>query len=279
MKIGIIGYKGRLGSQLVSMGCDIVDGDITDEKLRIDLDPTKNIIINCVGKTDVDACEDIESGYYREAISVNGYGIKNLANVWKGEIIHISTDYVFGGKRGPYSEKYLFDKHTDDLPTKKMSYGLTKFVGELTAQQFENVRIVRTTGLYGGVSDSYDFLKMILYNYLHGIEEIKVTKELQGNQTYIPHLAEALIKYTEHKDKPYVLHVASKEVISRYEFALMICSVYGLDKSKIVPVRSDQVPSWIAERPKEGGLKVKLAEKLGLPIYSILEGLEASKIE
>ena len=269
-KIGIIGYKGRLGSQLVHMGCEPIEYDITS---NISLEGEWDIVINCAAKTNVDACER-DTKYYWQAVEVNGYGVERLANNYKGKIIHISTDYVFSGKRGPYDEKYWKE---DDFATRQMGYGVTKFLGELNAKSFENVYIVRTTGLYGGVSGRDDFLNMILDAYDVDLE-VQVTKNLFGNQTYIPHLAEALIMYAESKQKPKILHIASRDVISRYEFALMIASVYGLDKSKLIPVRSEQVPGWLAERPKKGGLKVKLAEKLGLPIYTVLEGLEASKV-
>lgn len=271
MKIGIIGYKGKLGSHLVHMGCEPIEYDITSkEKLDGDWD----VIINCAAKTAVDRCEEKDNKYYWEAIAVNGYGISELAKAFPKPIIHISTDYVFGGKRGPYDEKYLKE---DDLPTRQMSYGISKFLGELEAQSCDNVYIVRTTGLYGGVSYKHDFANLIRDTFDIGTCKVEVSKNLQGNQTYIPHLCEALIMCAELKDKPKVLHIGSREVVTRYEFALMLCSVFGYDKEGIIPVNSNKIPGWVAERPKHGGLKVKLAEKLGLPIYSIVEGLEAYK--
>jgi dTDP-4-dehydrorhamnose reductase len=269
MRIGVLGYKGRLGSQLVHMGCEPIEYDILSEK---ELKWGGDVIINCAAKTDVDACEEKE--YYTKATRVNGFGVKYLLAYWPGKVIHLSTDYVFAGKRGPYSEKY-FKK--DDLPTKKMGYGITKMVGELFSEDREDVTIVRTTGLYGGISEKLDFVKMILNAYESQQDEIRIAKDLNGNQTYVPHLADALILLAKMTNPPKLIHIASKDVISRYEFALMIASVYGLDKSKIVPVKSADVSNWIAERPKKGGLKVDFAIRLGLPIYTILEGLEALK--
>lgn len=279
--IYIVGHKGRLGSQLIQMGCRPLHINITDQNIKINLSEERDIIINCASKTDVDRCEH-DQIYYWDAVEVNGYGIRNLAENntpktrWKGKILHISTDYVFAGKRGPYSEDYFKE---DDVPTRKMSYAVTKFMGELYAKEYENIHIIRTTGLYGGVSLRNNFLNMILDNYNNGVDNIYVTNELHGNQTYIPHFAEALIACTRIENLPKILHIASKDVISRYEFAFMIAEVYGLDGSKIIPVKNDQVPGWIAKRPVKGGLKVKAAEKLGLPLYSISQGLEASKNE
>ena len=279
MRIGITGSTGKLGSHLVSMGCIGLALDVTESKFDTGLDPGKDVIINCAAKTNVDKCET-DKNYYWEAVEINGNGAINLSENFRGKIIHISTDYVFGGKRGPYSEDYLFDNHEDDLPARDMAYAITKFLGELNVKSRQNVHIVRTTGLYGGASPKHDFLNMILDSYyISDFPEIPVTKELRGNQTYIPHLAEGLLELADrlsnpHSTYPKILHIASREVISRYEFALMIADVYGLDKERLKPVKNSQVPGWVAARPKKGGLKVRLAEKLGIPIYSILEGLE-----
>ena len=276
MRIGIVGHKGRLGSQLVHVGCEPISIQINKTMPKVDFPTRDAVIINCAAKTEVDRCET-DGNYYKEAIQVNGWGIGYLANAYAGEIIHISTDYIFQGKRGAYHEHAL--AKDNDLPTKKMSYGLTKMVGEFDAGLHDNVYIVRTTGLYGGTSGKPDFLSMILDAYKNDVSEIKATTELRGNQTYVPHLAEALIVCAETKQKPNILHIASKDVISRYEFALMIADTFGLDKSKVKACKNRDVPGWVAERPKKGGLVVDVAVKLGLPIYTIQEGLEAYKNE
>jgi dTDP-4-dehydrorhamnose reductase len=70
------------------------------------------------------------------------------------------------------------------------------------------------------------------------------------------------------------LHIGSKEVISRYEFAVMIANVFGFDSKLLIPVKNREVPGWVAPRPVKGGLKVTLAEKSKIPIYRILDGLK-----
>lgn len=277
--IYVTGYNGRLGSELVSMGCSPLDVNVADENLKIDLDPEQDIIVNCAAKTDVDACEETKNkaAYYWQAVAVNGNGTKNLSEGWgdKGRIIHISTDYVFSGKRGPYTENFESD---DDVPTRKMSYAVTKFMGEMYAKLYSNVYIVRTTGLYGSrTSPKGDFLNMILDNFSNGIEPIFVTNELRSNQTYIPHFAKALLDYCQLEKMPKIIHIASKEIISRYEFAFMIADVFGLDGSKIIPCKNSEVPGWKAERPKRAGLRTDLAVSLGLPIYSIIDGLNEAR--
>jgi dTDP-4-dehydrorhamnose reductase len=271
MKIYVTGHKGRLGSQLVSIGCDPLDIDITHPDIGIEHDA---VIINCAAKTDVDAC-DVLQDYYNLAIQANVYGPSRLATFYSSNrIFHISTDYVFGGRKGPYSEDFKYEKDTLKKPV--AGYAFTKFVGEAMVSLHENVRIIRTTGLYGGSSDRKGFVDLVVSELRTG-NEVRVTKELRGNQTYIPHLVSALVVCAERKDIPKVLHIASEEVVSRYEFSLLIASVFGLDKSLLVPVLNEGVPGWIAKRPTKGGLKVALAKKLDLPIYHIKEGLEDLK--
>ena len=273
MKIGVIGYKGRLGSQLIYYGCEPIDYDITSQKK---LDGVWDVVINCAAYSDVDGVQKSGKNYW-EAIDINGRGVDYLAHAYEGEIIHMSTDYVFGGKRGPYSEDYRAE---DDLPPiKNTGYSVSKFLGEMYATLHDHVYIVRTTGLYGGVSGKHDFVKMILNAYAENLLEIKVTGNLFGNQTYIPHLASGLLKYARIINKPKILHIASKEVVSRYEFALMIAHYFGLDRERIFPIKSSEISGWIAERPEKAGLKVDLAQELEIPIYTIAEGLEAYKGE
>ena len=57
----------------------------------------------------------------------------------------------------------------------------------------------------------------------------------------------------------------------------MIASVFDLDKSLVMPTDSKNIPGWIAQRPVKGGLKTSYATRLGIPIYSILDGLQELK--
>ena len=279
MDIGITGHKGRLGSELIKARCIPLVVDITNrESIKTALDKVQpDVIINCAALTDVDACED--DAYYKRAMAVNTFGVNKLRDEFDGLLIHLSTDYIFNGKRGPYSERY----HKFDPVN---SYGLTKIAGEAVLQTHwkKNSVIVRTTGLYGGCSDKWDFFQLMKHYCTRWYETdlpLAVTKSLKGNQTYIPHLVEALMVMADHYDKRYaghypkIVNIASKDIKSRYEFALMIADVFGWDKKLLKPVNN--IPNWDAKRPTKGGLKTQLAVKLGLPIYTISEGLEDLK--
>lgn len=274
MDIAVTGHLGRLGSELIRQGCIpfALNGkkiDVTDQGAVqagvLALKP--DVIVNCASFTGVDACE--ESQAFHDAIRVNLWGVEFLKENFPGRLIHISTDYVFSGRSGPYDEK-----RSGEMPVN--NYGWTKMGGEvvLLTDHRPGDLLIRTTGLYGrGIH--LDFFKMI-YNALLAGETVQVSASLRGNQTYVPHLARAIIDISNRPgdfSKIQILNIASAEVVSRYEFALMIASVFKLDKNLLVPVTNREVPGWIAARPTRGGLKIGLAKKMRVPIYKISDGL------
>lgn len=279
MNVAVTGENGRLGSELLSWGCvPLGCADISNKaELERCLERVcPNIVINCAADTHVDQAEDIE--YFRSHVSpANVVGVMNLANLCeqsKTKLIQISTDYIFGGKFGPYAETQVFPEETD-IP--KGNYAISKCAAEAVLMAYSNYVIVRTTGLYGKLGN--DFVGMILDKLKHK-EEVKVTKNLHGNQTYIPHLAQALMALVQCPVQTgHHIHIASKDILTRYEFALMIANVFGYDPSLIIPTNSNKVPGWVAPRPVHGGLKIERALDLKLPIYTIAEGLKALKDE
>jgi len=287
MKIAVTGRAGRLGNQLISMGaiplvCDVTKEESVKNAIK-EIQP--DVVINCAAYTDVDGAETPDGT--NKALKVNMFGVDNLMKYHPGKFIHISTDYVFGKNKGAFPENYVYGAFSGELSGYPKydpisSYTASKIGGEVVfiSHKEEEDVMVRTTGLYGGVSGRHDFSKLVISTLSEG-KELKVTNELIGNQTYIPHLAEALLMLAEMdtKEFPSIINIASRDIVSRYEFALMIASVFELDKTLLSPCTNAQVPTWIAERPKKSGLKIKLAEKLGLPIYKIIDGLHDLRIE
>lgn len=278
MKIGITGYKGRLGMELVeNWECYRLPCDITDENEIVadikDLRP--DVIINCAAITAVDKCEDPE--YNRLAMRVNTRGPEYLRRNFRGKLIHISTDYVFDGKRGPYTEKAK--------PHPINAYGYSKWGGEIVLKENDypgQTVVVRTTGLYGGASDAGDFASFVI-GKAYSMEPLDAVENLRSNQTYIPHLAEALVElaHREWIERFEILNLASLDVISRYEFATMLGNAFTTDyvRFKLNPVKSSDIPGWVAKRPVKGGLKTFKARRRGFPIYSVYDGIQAYKEE
>lgn len=273
-KIGITGQNGRVGSELVRRGCVPLNVDITDIP---DLKSAKlddcDVIINCAAVTRVDACQHpphIQSETYKRAVEVNTRGVEYLRKAFSGRLIHISTDYVFKCDKGPYKE--------DDKRDPVNDYGYTKFGGEIVLETFpwevETV-VVRTTGLFGSGSD---FASYVIQSLQSG-EIVIASKQLRGNHTYIPHLCDALLDLA---NRPYIeefsyLHVASSDVMSRYDFAVMLANAFGLPVDNVKPCLNKEIAGWVAPRPTKGGLKVDKAKKMGSPLRSTLDGILAYK--
>ena len=78
------------------------------------------------------------------------------------------------------------------------------------------------------------------------------------------------------KEHEQTVHVASLDIMSRYEFAISLARVFGYSGENIIPVSNDDI-GWIAERPTHSGLLVDYSVKIGLPIYTIHQGLQEYK--
>lgn len=264
-KVAVLGHTGRLGSELVKAGYIPLDADITSlwdlqEKIAI-LNP--DTIINCASITNVDECEDVLKEL---ATEVNDVGAWNLRTVFKGRIIHISTDFIFDGRGGPYTEQAT--------PNPLSHYGKTKYAGEQQLlKSLLPVTIIRTTLLYG-VPNFPDFVTAIRTKLESDIAQINVTNSISGSPTYVPHLVHGIKRLLELEEKPKIINISGTDVLSKYEFALMIASVFGYDKERIIPVASVRAK---AVRPNHGGFRLSLAKRLGIPLYSAIEGLMEMK--
>lgn len=263
MKICVTGYNGRLGIALVDKGCIPINCDITMIAGLCDAVYTANpeVIVHCAALTDVDWCEENPD----EAFKVNVRGVHNLLTCVgemypRPKIIFPSTDYIFDGRRGPYDEKAK--------PNPMGKYGMMKLGGE-TVLNNDDI-IVRTTILYGSKATP-DFVTKVLAQFDKN-EPFGLPYDAIGNPTYVYHLAEAVLKLCEIENPPHIINIAGLDWVSRYEFGYMIADVFNKDKDLLYEEESE-----CEYRPKKAGLKLGLAKKLGLPLYSLWDGLQAMK--
>jgi len=263
--IAVTGYRGRLGKYLVDrldyvpLECDVTDIDSVRREIeRVQPDT----IIHCAAITDVDGCE---GALYQDAIEVNIRGTENVRNSFEGQVIYMSTDYVFDGIDGPYNE--------DAYPSPICHYGYTKARGEeiILDWDYPTDVIVRTTILYGGHKP--DFVTSIVHR-LKRNEQFPVTGALFGNPTYVPHLAEGIEKLVSLKSPPKIVNISGDNRISRWTFASMIAKTFGYPKYYILMT---MITEGVANRPKSAGFKLELAKVLNIPIYSVEDGLKVMR--
>lgn len=250
MNILVTGANGQLGNEMriVSRGSkdqyiftDVAELDITDatavEKMVID--NKVEVIINCAAYTNVDKAEDD----YDLAELLNATAVKNLATAIKqndGTLIHISTDYVFGGTKNntPCGE--------DEPANPTGVYGVTKLHGE---QAIEDVGckhlIIRTAWLYSEFGKN--FVKTML-NLTATKPSLNVVFDQVGSPTYAYDLAQAIFTIVENRKyegKDGIYHYSNEGVCSWYDFTKMIAEYAGHTVCDIQPCHSNEFPSKV----------------------------------
>ena len=285
-RILVTGANGQLGSEIrhaATRGNDsyiftdvvMAEGitttylDITDrEAVRTFVTENDiNIIINCAAYTNVDRAEEEKD----RAMLLNATATENLAQAMKeveGLLIHISTDYVFGGDGNkPY---------TEEQPTAPKSvYGDTKLRGEEAIMSVGCRHIIiRTAWLYSTYGNN--FLKTMLC-LTSERESISVVNDQIGTPTYAADLAATIVAIIEGgkaERNEGIYHFSNEGVCSWYDFAREIARVAGNRECKILPCLSSEYPSKVS-RPAYSVLdKSKIKRTFGTTIPHWRESVE-----
>ncbi len=227
-----------------------------------------NLIVHTAAVTDVDLCEK-ERGL---AWQVNVGSVENLiyaAKLVGGQIVHLSTDYVFDGSHGPYTEI--------DRPNPISYYGRTKLASEnLLLTSGIPATIIRTMVLYGFGFNVKKNFALWLYKNLSEKKQINVVDDQFGNPTLADDLAYAILKIIE-LEKIGTYHIAGAEIVSRYDFALTLAQIFNFNKKLIAPVKSTNFKQ-LAPRPLKSGLITLKAEtELGIKMSNVSHGLTIFK--
>ena len=229
-----------------------------------------DIIINCAAMADVDRCE-VER---ERAWSVNVIGVQNIVDAAErtgATLIHVSTDYVFDGKNGPYDERAR--------PNPANYYGKTKLASENTVLAAGiPFTIVRLMSLYGGgIGVKQNFLLRILAALRTG-KPAYAPDDQWTNPTLASEGAYAILKIAE-RGKLGIYHLAGSEFLSRYAFALKIAEAFRFDPSLVQARLSEDLPDR-AVRPKRSGFIILKAEtELGIRFSDVSQGLTIVKRE
>ena len=243
---------------------DITDFSSVESCIKIE---NPDIIINCAAMTNVDACEK----NHTLAHEINVVGIQNIikATNKRVKIIQLSTDYVFEGKDGPYSE-------TD--PTHPISYyGRSKLEAENVLRgALHPYSIIRGSVLYGDPLNAKPNFFAWVYDSLSQNKNINVVTDQTSNPAWLPSLSDAIMKMILLNGEG-VYHFGSDDYLNRYDFAVLIATVFGFDTDLITPATSDSMP-FIARRPFHSGLKTKkISERLDVVTLPTIECLQIIK--
>jgi dTDP-4-dehydrorhamnose reductase len=292
-KVLITGANGLLGQQLIKGFRDDYEvhalglqpgprlpdgnfqyhqGDIADRQRLRDLVQAlvPNYIMNAAAFTDVDGSETQRELCWK----VNVTGVENLvyaAQKIHARFVHISTDYVFDGKNGPYRE--------DDRPNPLGFYARSKLAGENVLINSEaNWAIARTMVLYGaGYAIRPNFVTWLIEQLRKG-KPVRIVDDQFGNPTLASELAGALRILAE-SGRNGVYHMSGSEAIDRYHFAIKIAEAFDLDVSLIKPIKTSDLKQ-ASPRPLRSGFDIsKAVAELGINMSDVIGGLQKFKVE
>lgn len=271
IKVLVTGSEGQLGQSLKSISKSFskiewnffskkhLDIQNFDKVISVVENKKIQIIINCAAYTNVENSE-IE---FTKAFGVNSNGVKNLVNVCeklKLKLIHISTDYVFDGKK---IGEYLENDKTNPIGI----YAKSKFEGEnYVIKSNSDTLVIRTSWLFSPYGKN--FVKSIIKKSKNN-DKIEVVNDQIGKPTYAFDLVQVIIALIFNKNsfKNKVYHFANSGKTSWYNFAKKIIS-NKKTRCKLIPVSSSFF-NYKTIRPKNSTLSTKLIENtLNLGIRS-----------
>ncbi len=293
MKVAVFGANGLLGQKLMSeinssykiiafgrdkrsnifsneidyLQLDITDSGEVNETIKREI---PGVIVNAAAYTNVDGCEENKE----ECWKVNVEGVETLAKASRkinAKLIHISSDYVFDGTGGPYSE--------EDKPAPTTYYGKAKLASEnIIIGSKAKYAIIRTNVLYGHAYPAKaSFVRWVIDELSNG-NKIRVVDDQYNNPTLANDLAACILRVIQ-LDAEGMFNYAGSDYLSRFEFAQKIAEKFKYSTELIFPISTEEL-GQLADRPKKGGLRTEKArDTLGLKILGVDHGLEVMKQE
>jgi dTDP-4-dehydrorhamnose reductase len=271
MKVAVTGANGLLGGEAVAQlagrhevlalgrgpcrlppgpfawsEADLGDGRSVEAALR---DFAPEAVLHAGAFTDVDGCERDPELAWR----VNVGGTEQVARACRAtgaRLVAVSTDYVFDGERGPYSE--------EDVPNPRGAYARTKRCGEEAALLLApDSAVARVAVVYGGRPGAKSTFATQVVEKLSRGEPVKAFSDQLVSTTLAASGAAMCLELLLETSYRGVLHASDSTVLDRVDFARRIARTFGLE-GEIVPVRTADV-KLLAPRPLRGGLRVERA--------------------
>ena len=246
---------------------------------QLSLASQPDVVVHLAAIADVGAAERDP----RRATAVNVDATADLARLCMqrgARLVFVSTEYVFDGRRGLYSE--------DESPSPTTHYGRTKWEAEQeVAKLGELVSIVRTSIVYGWPLQRHRNFVPMLVERLGSGQRYGASTEVMRTPVYVEHLVEGLVELVG-QDHAGIHHVAGRDWVSMYDFSLAVAEEFDLDKDLVVPEgggpvmapdSESQGEAMAAARPDRLGLDCgRTVRLLGLHPAGLAEGLSAMRL-
>lgn len=230
------------------------------------------VIIHCAAYTDVKWCEQANNHEATDKLHVDA--TRTLASHNRARFIYISTDSVFDGSKGNYSE--------EDIPNPQNYYALSKLKGEKAALESNKNAIILRTNIYGFHNPPGNSLAewaIINLSDKRNNKKINGWHDVDFNPLYTKQLARIINKVIMVKELPSILNVAAKDTISKYDFLLKMASVFGFNKSLINRTSVDANNNLKEKRSKHTSLDISKMKIFLNESPSIDDGLRELKTD
>ena len=221
-------------------------------------------VIHCAAMANIDACET-DPWQARQMNTEVPRKLAELVARGGARLLHVSTDAVFDGKRGNYSE--------EDAPNPLSVYALTKLDGEHAVAQANPQAIIARVNLYGwSLSGKRSLAEFFFYNLqagkpVMGFTDVFFCPLLTNDLAYI------FLRMLA-TDLSGLYHIVSRECISKYDFGVRIAQRFGLNEDLITPTSVNEGGLAAARAPKLTLRSEKISQALGLTLPNISAGLE-----
>ena len=266
--IDLLASSKGLNRLITKSGYKYIDLDITrnEEVKKVFENEKPDAVINCAAMTNVDYCEENQDSCWE--INVNA--VENLAKsceALKSHLLHLSTDFVFDGKSGPYTE--------NDKPNPLHFYAKSKLKSEeIVKKIMTNWTIARTIIIYG-ITDNISRSNIVLWakSEIGKGNTINVVNDQYRSPTFAEDLAKGCISIID-KSAYGLYHLSGPKTYSILNLVYQVADFYNLDKSLILPVTSASL-NQSATRPLSTGFDITKAKKdLDFNPVDFLEGIK-----
>ena len=220
-----------------------------------------DVIVNCAAYTDV------ETSYLnkKKCHDINVTGLSNIIKHSNKDvkIVHISSDYVFDGKKNPYNENSI----TNPLNY----YGKTKLESEnMLIGSNKKFLIFRISTLYDNKGKNFF---TFIYNSLKNKKNVNVVDDQISNPVYTSFIAEVILESILMENEG-IYHYGSFDTLSRYEFALLIAEYFKLQKELINPIKTNELKQNQLRPLNTTFTCDKIKQNLDVELYSIIESFK-----
>ena len=239
--------------------CDLTDKENLDRVLR-QIDP--DVIIHCAAIVDLDRCE--KNRHEADAVHIHATRVLSRHNAGSTRFIYISTDSVFDGEKGNYSE--------GARPAPVNYYAATKYAGESAALEAHASCAVVRTNIYGFHSAIGASLAEWAIRELSNENSISGFTDVMFNPLYTKQLARLLIRYFIDTRLNGVWHFGTERFHSKYDFLCMVATTFGYSSSLVKRGLIDQF-QFATPRPKDTTLNVSRLKNIAGDVPTLDQGL------